>query len=450
MISDTKVEALPNAERKLTVTIDKKTLKEEYHTLLNKYAKTAMIKGFRKGKVPPEVLERKFGESIRAEVEQQVLEEGLKEAFDAVEEKPIPYARPVLDGEPEFALESDYTFSVRYDVFPEVTLGEYKGLEVEVPKVSVTKEDEERELKAIQEQNALVVDKTEGAVEKDDIATVNYWEVDEEGNEVPETRREDYVFTVGSGYNYYKFDDDILGMAIGEEKVIEKEYGDDVEIEELKGQKKRVAVHVKSLKQRDIPAIDDDLAQDVSDKFETLDDLKKDIRERLQKSVDARLKEIKSQSLLNQIVENSTLEVPKSMVDAELSSMWRQFVQRFQVQEEQVLQLLQAQGRTQEQLIEEWRPEAEKRVRSQLVLGKLIETEHIEVSDEDIDARLADQAEGTSMGVDQIRDYYEKNNLMDYLRQQVAEEKVFDKLLEESKVKQGKKAKLLDVMGGNG
>jgi trigger factor len=450
MISDTKVEALPNAERKLTITVDKKTVKKEYDELLNKYAKTAMIKGFRKGKVPPEVLERKFGDSIRAEVEQQVLEEGLKEAFDQVEEKPIPYARPVLDAEPEFDLSKDYSFSVRYDVFPEITLGEYKGVEVEVPKVSITKEDEERELKAIQEQNALVVDKTEGTVAKDDIATVDYWEVDDDGNEVPETRREDYVFTVGSGYNYYKFDDDIVGMGIGDEKIIDKEYGDDVDIEELKGRKKRVKVHVKSLKQRDIPEIDDDLAQDVSDKFETLDDLKKDIRDRLQKSLDARLKEMKSSSLLDQIVEKSTLEVPASMVDAELSGMWRQFVQRFQIEEEQVLQLLQAQGRTQEQLLEEWRPEAEQRVRRQLILGKLIEAEGIEPTDEDVNSRLESQAEGTSMGVEQIRDYYEKNNLMEYLRQQVAEEKLFDSLLEESKVKQGKKAKLLDVMGGNG
>ncbi len=450
MISETKVEALPNAARKLTITVDQKTLSEEYATLLNKYAKTAMVKGFRKGKVPPNVLERKFGDSIRAEVEQQVLEESLKEAFDQVEEKPIPYARPVLDGEPEFSLESDYTFSVRYDVFPEVTLGEYKGLEVEVPKVSITKEDEERELKAIQEQNALVVDKTEGTVAMNDIATVDYWEVDADGTEVPETRRSDFVFTVGSGYNYYKFDDDIIGMEIGNEKVIDKTYGDDVDVEELKGQSKRVSVQVKALKQRDIPAIDDDLAQDVSDEFETLDDLKKDIRERLEKSLETRLREIKSNALLQQIVEQSTLEVPGSMVDAELSSMWRQFVQRFQVQEEQVLQLLEAQGRTQEQLLEEWRGEAEKRVRSQLVLGKLIETEEIEPTDADVDARLQSQAEGTSMGVDQIRDYYEKNNLLDYLTQQVAEEKLFAALLEQTTVKQGKKAKLVDVMGGNG
>ena len=330
MISDTRVEALPNAARKLTITVDKKTLGEEYSTLLSKYAKTAIIKGFRKGKVPPAVLERKFGDSIRAEVEQQVLEEGLKEAFDKVEEKPIPYARPVLEGEPEFDLEKDYIFTVKYDVFPEVTLGEYRGLEVEVPKVSVSKEDEERELKAIQEQNALVVDKTEGSVEKDDIATVDYWEVDGGDAEVADTRREDFVFTVGSGYNYFKFDDEIVGMAIGDEKIIEKEYGDEIEIEELKGQKKRVSVRIKALKQRDIPAIDDDLAQDVSDSFETLDDLKKDIRQRLEKSLEARLKEIKGNALLQQVVEKSTLELPASMVDAEITSMWRQFVQRFQ------------------------------------------------------------------------------------------------------------------------
>ncbi|MFO8064688.1 MAG: trigger factor, partial [Spirochaetia bacterium] len=316
MVSEKQIEHIDNSAVRLTVTVAKDTLRGEYDKLLKEYAKKAQIKGFRKGKVPPEILERKFGDSIKAEAGEKVLQDSLREAIEEIDEQPLPYAQPELDSELDFELDKDFTYSVTYDVFPEIELGEYKGLEIEAPEVEITEEDEQRELSAIQEQNAIVIDKEEGAVEQDDIVTIDYAEVDENDETIEGTSREDFVFTIGTGYNYFKIDDDLIGMKQGEEKILEKEYPEDSDVEELRGEKKRLRVKVKAIKQRELPEIDDELAQDVSDEYETLDDLKKDIRRRLEQTAESRVREMKKQAILDKVLENSKIEVPASMLQA--------------------------------------------------------------------------------------------------------------------------------------
>ena len=449
MVKEKNVEHLDNSAVKLTITVEQDSLQSEYQSLLKEYAKSAQIKGFRKGKVPPDVLERKFGESIKFEASQKVLEESLKSVFDEIEEKPLPYSQPRLDGELDFDIERDLTYSVVYDVYPDIELGEYTGLQIEVPQVSVAKEDEEREIKALQEQNAVVIDKEEGTVDEGNIVTVDYCELDTDGNEIEDTKREDFVFTQGSGYNVYKIDEDVLGMAPGEEKTVEKEYPEDFEDSNLAGQKKSIKITLKAIKERQLPEVDDDLAQDISDKYETIDDLKKDIKDRLDRTVESRLRSQKVEALVNQVVENSTIPVPESMVEMELENSWRNFVQQFRASEEQVLGLLQAQGRTKENLLEEWKEGAAQRVRSQLAVQKMLEKEDIEVTDDEVEAELDSQAESGGATKEQLKQYYEQQNMMDYLRREVRERKLFDKLLEGTKVKKGEKMSFLDLVGRN-
>jgi trigger factor len=449
VVKEKKVEHLENAAVKLTVTVGRDDVHGTYDELLRDYAKTAQVKGFRKGHVPPEVLERKFGESIRFEASQKVLEDSLKEVFEEIEEKPLPYSQPFLDGELDFDVEKDFTYSVKYDMFPEIKPGEYKGLEIEAPQVTISKEDEERELTALQEQNAIVMDKDEGEVEAGNVVTVDYWEVDADGNEVADTRREDFVFTQGSGYNLYKIDDDVLGMKIGEEKTVSKEFPADFENEELAGTTKKLAISVKAIKERQLPELDDELAQDISEKYETLNDLKADIRKRLDDTVSGRLREIKVNALVEKIVEGSEIPVPDSMVAAELENSWRNFLQQFGGQEQQVLAMLQAQGRTKEDVLADWREGAVKRIKGQLVVQKLVELEGTEVTDEDVEAELESQASSGSVTKDQAREYYERNNMMDYLRRELRERKLLDSLIEESKVKKGKKLSFLDLLQRN-
>jgi len=449
VIKEKSIEHLENAAVKLTVTVGHDDVKTEYDDLLKSYAKTAQIKGFRKGHVPPEVLERKFGESMKFEASQQVLEKSLREAFDEIDEKPLPYSQPSLEGELDFDIEKDFTYAVKYDIYPEIKLGEYKGLTIEVPQVEVTDEDEKRELTALQEQNAIVMDKDEGNVEAGDVVTVDYWEIDDEGNEVDETRREDFVFTQGSGYNLYKIDDDVLGMALDEEKEVEKSFDEDFENKDLAGSTRKIRIRVKNIKQRQLPEVDDDLAQDISDKYETLDDLKKDIRKRLDDTVDGRLREHKVNSLVETIVAASEVPVPESMVAAELESAWQNFVRQFGGQEEQVLSMLKAQDRTREDVYSDWRPGAVNRIKGQLCVQKMLEAEEMEVTDDDIEADLERQASGGSVTKDQVREYYEKNNMFDYMKREIRERKLFDSLIESSKIKKGKKVSFLDLLQRN-
>ena len=451
MVSSKTVTPLEHSQVKLDVSVEKDALKNEYKELLSKYQKDAHIKGFRKGMVPLSVLEMKFGDAIKQEASISVLEKSLAEVFETIEEKPLPYSTPKLQNEEEFKPEFDteLNFSVTYDIFPRVVLGTYKGLTVEEPVVVLTEEDEKRELEALREQNALVVEKKDAIVAKDDIVTINYVELDESGAEIPGTERQDFVFTVGTGYNIYKLDDDVVGMAKDQEKVIEKEFPADYEIKDYAGKKVRVRVKVTAIKTKQLPELDDDLAQDISEEYKTLDDLKAAIRKRLETVRDNYVREAKIKNLMDQIIANSSIDLPASMVDAELERSWMRFVQNTRMQEEQVLKLLSLQNKTKESLSEEWKPEAEKSLKSSLLVDRMIEEEKIEVSDAEVDEALKKEAEDSKQSFEELKKYYEDNHLLEMVRSALKERKLFDKLLADSKIIKGKEEKFVDVLSKN-
>ena len=451
MIKSKEIKTLENSVVELSVTIEKEAVKKEYDELLSKYAKTAHFKGFRKGKVPAAILERKYSDSLRMESGYNLVEKCLEDILKDVEKKPLPYYTPKMSNEEAFAvdLDKDLTFSVTYETYPEITLGQYKGLEIEVPVVKLSKDDEERELKKYQEQNAVVSEKKEGAVEKDNVVTVNYTEVDEKDNPIEGTSREDFTFTVGTGYNYYKFDDDITGLKNGEEKIIEKEFADDFEYKELAGRKIRVKVKVTGIKSKQLPAIDDELAQDISDKYKTLADLKKDIKERQNGMIDSKLKAIKQQRIIDRIIEASTLDVPSSMVDQELEHSWQNFLYQFGGNDQKVLQLLALQNKTKEDLLAEWTPSAVKSVKGQLLVSKIIDEEKFETTDEEIEEEIKKQALQSGMQEEEFRKYIDDNNMRSYIRHSLVEKKAYDMLVENSTVKKGETVKFLDFIQTN-
>lgn len=452
MVQEKQVEAQENSSVKLTMTVPADEVRKAYDELVAKYRKDAHLKGFRKGKVPIDVLERKFGESFRAETLQTVIESALQESIESVDEaqRPLPYARPTLvDEDLELEPDSPLKFSVTYDVFPEATLGEYRGLEISEPQVKITKKDEDRELESMREQNALVIEKDEGAVAEGDIVTINYEEVDENDEPVADTRREDYTFTVGSGHNLYHLDTELVGMERGETRTIEKEFPEDFEHDELAGQKKRLRVEITVVKQRDVPDLDDEFAQDISDDFETLADLRKDIRARLEKTVAERVRGRKIDQLMEQIVAASEVDVPASMVDTELENSWRNLAQQYQVSPEQMDQLLAMQGQTRDAIFEDWRPAATERLKRSLLVQKMIEREEIEVSEEDAEQQIREDAEERKADADQILEYYKKNGMLSYVQQELAEKRMFDTVLAASNVKKGDKVNYVDLVGEN-
>lgn len=443
MVTDKKIKELENSAVELTVTVPEKEVKKSYDALVKKYCKTAQVKGFRKGKVPPSVLEKKYGEALRQEAAMELIDQSLKEAIDEVEEqhKPLPYSQPALKDEEnlDMELKGDFSYTVTYDVAPNFEVTEYKGLEVEVPEVTVDEEEFNKEIEKLQDQNALVVDK-DGKVEKDDIVTVDYAELDEDGNEKEDTKREDYVFTVGTGYNLYKFDDDIIGMEKGEEKIIEKDYPEDHEDSHLAGKQITLKVAVKAVKQRDIPELDDDFAQDISEKYETLQDLKDDISKRLQNDLDQKLKEYKINNIIMQIIEKTPFDIPNSMVQAQLEDSWKNFAQNSGIPEEQLEQILQMQGKSKQNIMDEWKDQAVNSLKSNLIMNKIIENEQLDASDEELE-KLKEEKK------DQLPEDPQQQKYMEFmLKEQIKNDKAADLLLENAVLKTGEKKSYKEFM----
>ncbi|HRW23580.1 MAG TPA: trigger factor [Spirochaetia bacterium] len=451
MVVTKNIEKLEHSAVRLTVTVGKDDVRAAYDALLKDYAKNVRIDGFRKGKVPANILERKFGPQLKLDAMGRVMDEAVEKALDGEALVPLSYAQPSLDGQPAFELDAEFSFSVTYDVFPEVVPGDIEGMELELPQVTIAKADEERELDEIRDRNAIVMDKDDkAAAKKGDIATVDYAELDESGEPVKGTERQDFVFELGSGHNLYKFDDDVIGMKKDAEKTIEKAFPADFEYSELAGQTKKLRVKLTKLKEKKLPELDDELAQDVSEKFKTLDDLKADIRAKLEKRLEDRLKSLREKGVVDALVEKSTVDLPASMVAAELEMRLRNLMQRMGIDsEERLAQIVSMSGRSVDQLREEWRPEAEKAIKTRLVLDKLTEEGKYAASDDDVAAEYAKMATDSNLSVEEVKAEYERRGMVEYLVDRIKEDRLIADLEKKMKAKKGKKIAFVDLFKEN-
>ena len=412
---------------KLTVTIAKKDVQESYNSIVAKYVKSAQIPGFRKGHVPANVLERKYGDAIKADALSEIIDKSLNEIFEKeTENRPLPYQQPVMDQVPEFDVSKDLTYTVTFDVFPKVEVKDFAGIEVKEPQVTVGDKELEDELKAIQERNAVVMDKkADETAEKDNIVTIDYKEENGEN-------RNGYVFTVGSADDIYKISDDVIGMKKDETKEVSK---DD----------KKITLTVKAIKTRQLPALDDDLAQDVSEKFKTLDDLKADIKRNLEVAKTRKIAEIKSQSLLEQLVEKNAFDIPASMLAAELDGRWRMMAQQFQTSPEQLEKMIADSGQTKEAMLEQWTGDSEKMLKSRIIVDSLLRSKNISVTPEEIEAQYAKIAEDGGMTVEEVKNHYSDPRSKEWLIEDTKEQKLYEELYKEVKVSKGDKVSFADL-----
>lgn len=389
MVTEKNFKELEKSQASLTLTVDAASIEKAYNERLAKYAKTVEMPGFRKGHVPTNVLERKFGEGIRQESTFDCMEENLKEAIASLDEKdrPLSYSVPELQDEENllpFKKDQDITFTVIYDIYPRFELPQYKGLEVEVRDAEITEKDVEDQIEVLREQNAMVV-KKDGKAENGDIVNIDYTAYNEDGSVDEKSSRTNFTFTVGTKYNFFKLDDDVVGLSKDETKTIEKTITKEDDIPGYEGKTVKIDIKVNEVKRRDIPEVDDDFAQDVKAAYKTVEDLKNGVKEDLEKQLATQLDRDKKDALMDKIASLVSFDIPTSMVNVTLENDWNNFVRQSGVSEEQLLSFFKAQGQTKEVFMEGWREPATKDLKKELILTKIAETENFPISDEEIE-----------------------------------------------------------------
>jgi len=444
------IKRLEKSNVQLNITVPKEDIRVQYDEMLKEYTKTLQLPGFRKGKVPKEVLERKYAEALKGDAMGRIMESTLQEIFKeenmSRSEKPLPYSTPELQGEPSLDFENDLTFSVIYDVLPEVKIGQWKGLTAEYPYAEIEESDIDKELGEIRERNAIVMDKDDSAAaEKGDVVTIDYNILNEDGNEFDSSlNRKDFVFTLGSGTNIFKFDDNITGMKKGQTTDYHKKFEDDFPEASLAGKTGKVQITLTALKEKKLPDLNDDLAQDVDEKFTTLDDLKNSIKERLGKNLDMRLRERKLSELLKKIMENTPVTLPDSMIKAEVDGRWRRLARYYNIEPEKIQQLMQINEKEQE-----WKDEAEKALHSRVIIETLMDEQKIDASDEELEKEFESIAQASGKNIDEIKANYDEQAVF-YIKEDIREKKITELLFAENTLKPGKKENYLDFMSDNG
>jgi trigger factor len=426
---------------KIDITVSSEDVVAERQKLLAKYVKELQIPGFRKGYVPVSVIERKFSDTLKKETTDKLIEQATETLFEQIAEKPLPYCRPAINAASEYSLVNDFTFSLQYDVFPKIETVHYDGITVSEAVVEIGEADVVEELAIIQERNALIKDKSDNeAAEKGDVVTVDYCLLDEAGD--PAAAHDNYVLTVGTDKDTYRFDDDVVGMKKGEIKEITKTYPADFEDATFAGTTQKIRVTVKAVKIMQLPELDDDFAQDVSEKYQTLADLKTDIAQRLKADTERRIRALKVQSLIAQLIERNPVDIPASMIEAEKYIRRERLAEQFQIPVERLAEIFSSGENNPDNLFKKWTGKPEDDIKGELIIDSLITSKNISVTDAEIEAEYARIVERGGISLDEIKKYYESEETKINLTDALKRKKMVDELLEQAKVVQGEKMSL--------
>lgn len=395
-----KFEKLEGNQGVLTVEVDAAKVNEGLDAAFKKVVTKVNVPGFRKGKMPRAMFEKRFGvESLY----QDAIDILLPEAYaNAVEESGIdPVDRPEIDVE-QIEKGKSFIFKATVTVKPEVKLGEYKGLEVEKVETEVTDEDVANELKTLQERQAELVVKEEGKAENGDTVVMDF-EGFVNGEAFEGGKAENYSLELGSGQFIPGFEEQLVGLAAGEEKEVEVSFPEEYHATELAGKPAVFKVTIHEVKGKELPELDDEFAKDVDEEVETLDALKEKIKNRLVDSKKHEAEHHVRDSVVDKAAANAEIDLPAVMVDAEVDRMMQEFEQRLQMQGMNLELYFQFSGQDENALREQMKEEGEKRVRVSLTLEAIAAAENLEVSEEDVDAELNKMAEMYNMTVENIK-----------------------------------------------
>ena len=401
------VEKLEKNMAKLTIEVPAEKVEAALQNAYLKNRKQISVPGFRKGKVPRQMIEKMYGpEVFYDDAANALIQKAYPQAADECELEIV--SRPTVDivqlekGKP-------FIFTAEVAVKPEVTLGQYKGIEVEKADTTATDEEVAAELDKEREANSRTITVEDRAVQDGDMTVIDF-EGFVDGEAFEGGKGTDYPLTIGSGAFIPGFEEKLVGAEIGKEVEVDVTFPEEYHAKELAGKPAVFKCTVKEIKVKELPELDDDFAQDVSD-FDTLEEYKADVRKKVEEKKAADAKAKKEDAVIEKIIEGAAMEIPDAMVETQAERMVDEFAQRLQMQGLTMEQYLQFTGGNVQALVEQSKPQALKRIQSRLVLEAVVAAENLTASDEELDAELGRMAEQYKMEVEKLKEMFAEEDL---------------------------------------
>lgn len=423
-------EKLENNQGVLTIEVEQGQVDQAVDQAFKKVVKQVNLPGFRKGKIPRNIFESRFGvESLY----QDALEILFPEVYgQAVRETGInPVDRPEVDVE-QMGKEQNWIIKATVTVKPEVQLGDYKGVSIEPKEFTVSDDQINAELKTMQDRVVVLEVIEDGAVEDGDQANIDF-EGFVDGVPFEGGKGDNYDLEIGSGTFIPGFEEQVVGLKKDDEKDVVVTFPEDYHSAELAGKEATFKVKVNEIKRKNLPALDDEFAKDVSE-FDTLDELKADIKNKLEKKAEEDKDNYVRQAIIEKVAENATINIPEIMIEHEVDHMFKDFEQRLMYQGINLELYFQFSGQSEDQLREQMKEDATKRVRNSLTLEAISKAENVEVNDEEVAEEMQNLADMYQRPLEEIRQFFEGPDQLEGIKNDIRIRKTIDLLVEWNKV----------------
>ncbi|RIL71940.1 trigger factor [Staphylococcus devriesei] len=411
----------------LKVTVPAEKVDKALDQAFKKVVKQINVPGFRKGKVPRPIFEQRFGVEALYQDAVDIL---LPEAYgEAIEETGIsPVAQPEINVT-QIEKGKDFEFEATVTVEPEVQLGDYKGLEIEKQNSELTEEDLQEAIDHSLGHLADMVVKEDGAVEENDTVNIDF-DGFVDGEQFEGGQAEGYDLEVGSGSFIPGFEDQLVGMKTGEEKDVVVTFPEEYHAEELAGKEATFKTKVNEIKYKEVPELNDEIANELDSDANSVDEYKDNLRKRLSEQKAEEAENVEKEEAINKATENVTIDIPQAMIDTELDRMVQEFGQRIQQQGLDLQTYFQISGQDESQLREQMKDDAEQRIKTNLTLSAIADKENIEATDEDIDKELEKMSKQFNISVEDIKQTLGNT---DIIKNDVRIQKVIDLIRDNAK-----------------
>ena len=424
------VEKLEKNMAKLTIEVSAAEFEKALEDAFLKNKNKISVPGFRKGKVPRQMVEKMYGPEIFYEdAANALIPDAYSKALDECEEDIV--SSPEIDVT-QIEKGKSFIFTATVALKPEVKLGKYKGVKVEAAEVTVTDEEVDAKIEKERENNARTIEVTDRPVKDGDMTVLDF-EGFVDGVAFDGGKGENYPLTIGSGAFIPGFEEQLVGAEIGKEVEVNVTFPEDYQAEELKGKAAVFKCTIKEIKEKELPALDDEFASEVSE-FDTLEEYKKDVKETLTIEKEKAARDAKEAAVIDAIIADSDMDIPEAMVTTQQKQMIDEFAQRMQMQGLSMEQYFQFTGATLDKMMEQVRPQAETRIKSRLVLEAVAAKEGIEATEEDYEEEIKTMAEVYQMEPDKIKEMLPEKSVKG-IKEDIAVKKAAEFVVNNAKAK---------------